>query len=305
MTTLALQAQSGQRLRAIDDPTKHINWPVLLIISTFHVGALWAPFTFSWARLGWCLALHWLTCSVGICLGYHRLLTHRSLKVPRVVEHMLTFCGVIAGQGGPIGWVSTHRNHHYRSDEAGDPHTPREGFFWAHMAWCLHYSVPRSEYDYYKKFAKDLVRDPMHIFWNRTQGYWVVGTSLLVLFIWGWSMFVWAVCLRMVLSYHSTWLVNSAAHCWGYRLYETPEGSRNLWWVALASYGEGWHNTHNACQISARHGHRWWEFDATYLFIALLKRLRLASHIRLHPALVKPGTIAATATVAATSVPAS
>ncbi len=256
-----------------------VNIPIASFIIGAHILALGAFFTFSWPALILCLVLHWVTGGLGVTLGYHRLLTHRSFQVPKIFEYFLALMASLACQGGPITWVATHRLHHEKSDEEGDPHTPLEGFFWAHMGWCLRDNQMEKSEEL-ARYAPDLVKDPVYVFLNRTHILW---TALLAagLYAWGgWSFVVWGIFVRMVLVYHSTWLVNSAAHVWGYRTYKTTDRSTNLWWVALFSYGEGWHNNHHAFQHSARHGLKWWELDATYFMIQCLEFLGLAKAIK-------------------------
>lgn len=260
---------------------RKLKWETIAWILLMHLGALAAPFIFSWPAFYLFLFLSWVTGGLGICLGYHRLLTHRSFKVPRFLEYLFTMFGCMAGEGGPISWVATHRMHHARSDKPGDPHSPLHGFLWSHMLWCMTFSREIDEYDAYARFAPDLAKDQVHRFLNRTYGCWLIGHAVL-LFAWGGIPFlVWGVFLRSVFVYHSTWLVNSAAHTWGYQSFKTGDRSTNNWWVALLSFGEGWHNNHHAFQRSARHGLKWWEFDATFLTIRLLAFFKLASQIHI------------------------
>jgi len=259
---------------------KKVEWPASLFIVGIHIAALAAFFTYNWPAFGVCIILHWVTGGLGITLGYHRLLTHRSFKVPKLLEYFLAFIGSLACQSGPITWVVVHRIHHAESDDEWDPHSPVQGFFWAHMGWCLSQNKMIDDPAIKAKYAPDLVRDPVHRFLNQ---YNILGTLLLAagLYAWGgWPFVVWGVFVRLVLVYHCTWLVNSAAHIWGYQTYFTGDQSTNLWWVALMSYGEGWHNNHHAFQYSARHGLKWWEFDSTYLMIKLLKVLGLATAVK-------------------------
>lgn len=257
-----------------------LKWGTVTWILLMHVGALLAPWTFTRPALFLFLLLTWVTGGLGICLGYHRLLTHRSFRVPKFLEYVFTFAGGLAGEGGPISWTAAHRLHHGRSDKPGDPHSPMKSFLWAHMLWCMTFSREIDEYDSYVRYTRDLARDPIHRFLNRTHGIWLV-TLAALLWIWGgWPFLVWGVFVRSVFVYHCTWLVNSAAHTWGYQSFKTGDRSTNNWWVALLSFGEGWHNNHHVFQGSARHGLKWWEFDATFLTIRILSFLKLASHIQ-------------------------
>jgi stearoyl-CoA desaturase (delta-9 desaturase) len=261
-------------------PKAKTKWDILTGIALVHAGALLAPWTFTWNAFWVFLVLQFAT-GLGITVCYHRLLAHRSFQVPKGLEYILTLCGVLALQGGPLKWVATHRVHHAFSDRPQDPHSPTRGFWWAHMLWLFAWDDQLDLPEKFSKFVPDLARDPVHRFLERTNAFW----SLLLggfLYLWGGLPFlVWGVFVRTMFVYHGTWLVNSAAHLWGYQSYDTNEGSRNNWWVALVSYGEGWHNNHHAFLHSAAHGLRWWEVDLTYLCIRLLGALKLATRIRL------------------------
>jgi len=252
---------------------------VLLWVTFMHVGALAAFFTFSWKAFFVCLFLWWLTGGVGICLGYHRYFTHRSYATPKPIEYLLAICGCMAGEAGPISWVAAHRYHHTYSDTENDPHSPIRGFLWAHMTWLFGREKFLAEFDSYKRYTPDMARDRFLVFLNKYHILPAVALAVLLYFMGGWPFVVWGIFVRSVIVYHSTWLVNSAAHIWGYRTYKTGELSTNNWWVALLSFGEGWHNNHHAFQRSARHGFRWWEIDLTYRMIQLLWVLGLASQI--------------------------
>ena len=260
----------------------NVDWPILGWMLLIHVGALAAPFFVSWEAVPAIVAavvLHWLTCSIGVCLGYHRLLSHRSLKVVAPVRFFTTFCGVISGEGSPLNWAATHRLHHQQSDQEGDPHSPLEGAWWSHLLWMFMRRDPSFQEKLYRRYVPDLREDRLMLMFERTYPLWLFGHAGLIFLALGWPGLVWAVCVRMVFAYHSTWFVNSATHLWGYRNYETTDESRNLWWVALLAYGEGWHNNHHAHPAIARAGHKWWEFDMTWMAILTLKKLGLAYDI--------------------------
>jgi stearoyl-CoA desaturase (delta-9 desaturase) len=257
------------------------KWEIVAGITVLHAGALLGPFTFTWNGFWAFFWLQWITGLLGVTLCYHRLLAHRSFHVPKWLEYALTLCGSLAIQGGPIKWVATHRVHHAFSDRPQDPHSPRRGFWWAHMLWLFAYDEVLDHPMKYGHYAPELARDPVHQFLNRTH---VLHSVLLGVLLYAWgglSVLIWGLFVRAVFVYHITWLVNSAAHLWGYQAYDTNEGSRNNWWVALLSYGEGWHNNHHAYLHSAAHGLRWWEVDVTYLTIRVLGWLGLATRVRL------------------------
>ena len=257
------------------------KWDILAGIAIIHAGALLAPFTFTWSAFWVFFWLQWITGLLGITLCFHRLLAHRSFEVPKWLEYLLTLCGTLALQGGPIKWVATHRVHHAFSDRPQDPHSPTRGFWWAHMLWLFAYDEVLDHPTKFWRYAPELARDKFHRFLDKSQVLWTVLLGLL-LYKWGGLPFlVWGLFFRTAFVYHCTWLVNSAAHLWGYKTFDTNEGSTNNWWVALLSYGEGWHNNHHAFLHSAAHGLRWWEVDPTYLHIRVLAWLKLATRIRL------------------------
>ena len=257
------------------------KWQIFAGITIVHVGALLAPFTCTWKGFWAFFWLQWITGLLGITLCFHRLLAHRSFRVPKWLEYILTIFGTLALQGGPIKWVSTHRVHHAFSDRPQDPHSPQKGFWWAHILWLFAYDEVLDHPTKYQRYAPELARDKVHQFIERTNVLWTVLLGAILFAFGGLSVLVWGVFVRLVFVYHSTWLVNSAAHIWGYQSYDTGEGSRNNWWVALLTYGEGWHNNHHAYPYSAAHGLRWWEVDLTYAIIRMLAALGLADEIRL------------------------
>lgn len=249
-----------------------------------HTGALIAAWQASWAALGICLVLHAICGGLGICVGYHRLLTHRSFKCSPALEYTLALLGSLCLESKPSYWVAQHRQHHQYPDQPGDPHSAREGFWWSHMLWIAWIPSEDSIARLETRYAPDLLRVPFYQLLSR---FWVFPSIALaaVLYLLGGAPFVlWGVCVRLVLCYHCTWLVNSASHRFGYRNFPLKDLSTNCWWVALLAYGEGWHNNHHAFPTSARHGLRFWEIDPAYGFIRLLKAVGLAWDVQTVPA---------------------
>jgi stearoyl-CoA desaturase (delta-9 desaturase) len=257
-----------------------LNWDVISVFGLFHIGAAAALFMFSWQALITAIVLYWIAGSLGIGMGYHRLLTHRGYKTSKPVEYFLTVCGTLALESGPIHWVATHRIHHALSDREGDPHTPRDGAWWAHIGWLLVGRAQVQPEGVLQRYAPDLMRDPVHVWLNRHYALPVVFLGLGLFALGGWPFLTWGLFLRVVLGLHATWLVNSATHLWGSRRFATRDDSRNNWWVALLTFGEGWHNNHHAHPASARHGFAWYEVDLNWWGILMLKRLGLANSIR-------------------------
>lgn len=291
-----VKSPAGKLSRRVPRPNKHtsgkpsnepqrlVNWPNVIWLAILHVGCLAAPFFFSWEAVVLTLALHWLTGGIGICLGFHRHLTHLSFSTYKPVRWLLAFIGGLAGEGSVIDWVANHRKHHAHSDQEGDPHSPHDGPWWSHIFWLSWWHGSEAHAAHIKRWVPDLMKDPV----LRWIGAMFLPSHFLVAGILaaagyaygGWwmaaSFVVWGVFVRLVFVLHSTWFVNSASHMWGYRNYETTDDSRNNWWVALITYGEGWHNNHHAQQRSAAHGHRWWEIDVTYMTIRLMQFCGLA-----------------------------
>jgi stearoyl-CoA desaturase (delta-9 desaturase) len=259
---------------------RRLNWPLAVALVLFHGALVAVPFTFTWSALAVFLVLHWLSASPGISLCFHRLLTHRGFRLARPVEIITALCGCLAWQGSPMSWVATHRKHHSTTDREGDPHTPRESFWWGHVGWLL---LPPREPRYralVRQYAPDLLADPFYRFLEWSYPIYQVALGVVLYLLGGWSWVVWGIVFRTVVVWHSTWLVNSATHLWGYRNFKTKDDSTNLWWVAFITYGEGWHNNHHGDPKTANYSRRWWEFDPTYLLIRFLQLLRLAWDVR-------------------------
>jgi fatty-acid desaturase len=262
---------------------KRFDYVNVVYFAVIHLAALLSFWTFSWTGLALVLGLNWIGGSLGIGVTFHRLLTHRGYKVPKLLEYLGTIAGMLASEGGAITWVAMHRYHHIHSDRpAKDLHTPKDGFWWAHWGWIVcDLGMGRREIE--RRYAPELVADPVHRVLNRLHVFPNILVGL-ALYAWGgWSLVIWGVFLRLVVTLNATWLVNSATHRWGYRTYQTPEGSTNLWWVGLLAWGEGWHNNHHAFQRSARHGLEWWELDANWVVIRSLVAVGLAREVQLLP----------------------
>ena len=256
------------------------NWSIITVLVILHAGALAALFMFSWRVLAVTVLLHWVAVGLGISMGYHRLHTHRSYKLPVILEHFLAICGTFSLEGGPIFWVATHRIHHQFSDKPGDPHSPHDGAWWSHIGWLLVGESKHNDTKLMAKYAPDLAKDPFYVYLNTY--HWVLPILLgaVLLAIGGLPLLLWGMCVRLVFGLHATWAVNSVTHMWGGRRFSTRDDSRNNWWVALLTFGEGWHNNHHAHPTSARHGLAWYEVDFSWIQISILKFLGLAKSIR-------------------------
>ena len=257
-----------------------INWITFTAMSAFHVGAIAALFYFSWTAVLLTAFFYWISIGLGIGMGYHRLHTHRSYKVPKLLEYFFAVCGTLTLEGGPIFWVATHRLHHQHSDTDNDPHTPHHGGFWSHMGWILFGEGHHNDTKLMSKYAPDLAVDPFYLWLNTYHWVPLTAFGLVTLALGGWPMVFWLVFFRVTAGLHATWLVNSATHMWGSRRFQTKDDSKNSWWVAILTFGEGWHNNHHAHPTSARHGLAWYEVDMTWLQIKVLETFGIAQRVR-------------------------
>ncbi len=276
------------------DEHSRVLWEYLLPVVFFHllIPLAFFEYFFSWWGVAFLLLGNYIFTSIGIGAGYHRLLTHRGFKCSKTFEHFLALLGVCSFQDSPTRWVLVHRVHHQHSDHQPDPHTPKVSAFWSHVGWLFVENRELSNLSAYDKYARDLTRDPFYLWLQRglnwvfvyaahavaitlvgaVIGYFVTGTWAGAL-QWGSVWMMWGVIMRTIFTWHVTWGINSAAHIWGYRNYETREDSRNNWLFALLTNGEGWHNNHHADPRTAQHGHRWWEIDITFLTLLLLEKM--------------------------------
>jgi stearoyl-CoA desaturase (Delta-9 desaturase) len=249
--------------------------------------------------IGWpemiVMAIMYALCGFGVTIGFHRLLTHRALETPRALRLLLAILGSAAGQGMCIRWCATHRRHHQLSDRDGDPHSPHQhgqgawarvrGMWHAQVGWC--FEADRAEL---ARSIPDLLADRTLMRIDQLYFLWVglgilLPAAALGLYFHSWhgwiSGMVWGGLLRIFLMQHVTWAVNSVCHVWGGRPFRSGDFSTNNFPVAILSLGEGWHNNHHAFPTSARHGLRWWQFDATYVVIRAMAWLGLAINVRL------------------------
>ncbi len=256
-----------------------IQWDTVTVGIVIHLMAVWALFTFSWQNLIAAGVVWWLTNSWGIGLGYHRLLTHGGFKTPKFVEYFLTVCGTLALQSGSLQWVTTHRMHHAFTETENDPHSPRDGTFWAHIGWLMRGTALMHDEETVRRYAPDLLKDKFHVVVSKYFFVTTLVAAVILYAIGGWTMVLWAIGLRQVIGWHSTFLVNSATHLWGTRRYATNDDSRNNALVAAFTFGEGWHNNHHAFPRSARHGLAWYEFDINWMQIRLLEKIGLAKKV--------------------------
>jgi len=255
--------------------------------------------------LSWNSLLHWsdlaifavmyVVVGVGVTVGFHRLLTHRAFATYKPVAYALAIAGSMAVQGPVIGWVADHRKHHAHTDEEGDPHSPHvghgtgvlgsiRGLWWAHLGWILDRHGQADP----RRYARDL-REDAGMRRISAAFPFIVAAGLMLPFVAGFviagtlagaaTALLWGGFVRVFILHHVTWSVNSVCHFFGRRRFDTDDESTNVTWVALLSFGEGWHHNHHAFPRSAKHGLRWYEPDVSGWIIRALERVGLAWNV--------------------------
>ena len=267
-----------------------VVFPMLAVLVA--IVLLWNTLV-DWSDLA-VLAVMYVACGLGVTVGFHRMLTHRSFATYKPVQYLYAILGSMAVQGPVISWVADHRKHHAHTDVEGDPHSPHghgggfkgavKGLWYAHMGWLF----DRQGQAGYTKYARDLVEDAGFRRINRTFGLWVVlglaipaalgyaidGTAVAAL-----TGALWGGAVRIFLLHHVTWSINSVCHFFGTRRFEVDDHSTNVFWLAPLSFGESWHHNHHAFPRSAVHGLRWWEVDPTAWVIRAMRAAKLAWNV--------------------------
>ena len=253
---------------------------VLPFLATlFAIALLWQR-AVNWTDIALLIAFN-VIAGLGVTIGYHRMLTHRSFQPNPVVKFIFLAFGSMAVEGPALQWAATHIKHHAHSDREGDPHSPVEGFWHAHMGWM--FKTTDADPNVY---CRNLVRDPMVVFMSSTFFLWVIFSLAIPFAIGGWTGLLWGGLVRIFFTHHITWSVNSVCHTFGKREFETRDRSRNEWVVGLLGFGEGWHNNHHAFPRSAFHGLHWWQFDLSGYVIWTLERVGLVRDVyRVSPAM--------------------
>jgi stearoyl-CoA desaturase (Delta-9 desaturase) len=246
-----------------------------------------------WTSLAVLAVMYALT-GLGVTLGFHRLLTHRSFATYKPVQYAFAALGSMSVQGPVMSWVADHRKHHAHTDRDGDPHSPHghggglkgalTGLWYAHMGWLF----DRAGQAEHERYARDLVEDSGMRVIHRTFVVWVV-TGLALPALLGWALTgtahgalegaLWGGAVRIFVLHHITWSINSVCHFFGSRRFDVEDESTNVFWLAPFSFGESWHHNHHAFPRSAVHGLRWWEIDITAYVIRLMRRLKLAWNV--------------------------
>jgi len=269
-----------QNILEFETPRRGPNWKNVVMVASFHLLAIPVLWTFSWQNLAALLIGNWIVGSLGVGLGWHRLLTHRGFKAPKWLEYTLSIFATMSMQDPPDKWIATHRMHHKFVDTEKDPHSARSGFWWPQIGWVLWGKAQDHDEATMKKYVPDLLKDRGHVLISRFFYVPIIVSALILFAIGGWTMVVWGGAARVVVGWHTTWFVNSLAHLYGKRPHDTGDLSTNNWFVAILTFGEGWHNNHHMSPTSARHGTEWYQFDMNWMAIRIFEKLGWAKNIR-------------------------
>jgi stearoyl-CoA desaturase (delta-9 desaturase) len=256
---------------------KHYDLGSMLPFILLHASVLLVltvPFTP--AMIGWLAGSYFLR-MFGVTAGYHRYFSHRAFKLNRFWQFWLAFLAQTSMQKGALWWAAHHRDHHLHSDRKEDLHSPvHEGFWWSHLGWIL-----SDEYDHYDpKRIADFSRYPELRWLDRVHAMPSILYAAVIFLLGGWPALVWGYFVATVVLYHGTFLINSLSHIWGTRRFATPDESRNNFWLAIVTLGEGWHNNHHYFMSSVRQGIRWWEVDVTFYVLRVLSWVGITKDLR-------------------------
>ncbi|KQT36879.1 acyl-CoA desaturase [Methylophilus sp. Leaf414] len=280
-----------------DADTHSIDWWRVVPFIGMHL-ACFAVIFVGWSWFAVCFAAG-LYCirMFAITAFYHRYFSHKSFQTSRVCQGVFALIAGTAVQRGPLWWASHHRNHHMHSDQKEDAHSPvQHGLLWSHIGWFL----SSENFATRSGRVKDLATFPELLFLDRFDvvvpivfavsiflfGSWLE-TAAPALNTNGWQLFIWGFVISTVCLYHATFSVNSVAHLWGKRRYQTRDHSRNNLLIAILTFGEGWHNNHHYFPGSARQGFYWWEIDLTYYGLRVLAMLGIIWNLRLVPVAIR------------------
>jgi stearoyl-CoA desaturase (delta-9 desaturase) len=269
--------QSSSRVVAL---MRRLHFDAVVAFGPLHIACLllfWIPF--KWSLVVWLLATY-LIRMFGVTAGYHRYFSHRSFKLGRISQFLLAVLAQTSFQKGVLWWAAHHRFHHRHSDTIADLHAPaRHGFFWSHIGWLFAGTSGNCD----REAVRDLEKYPELRLLNRYHHVPGILFGAAVFAIGGFPAFMWGFVLSTVVLWHGTFSINSLAHVWGSRRFETSDDSRNNFFLALITLGEGWHNNHHRYMSSARQGLRWWEIDVTYYVLRIMSLVGIARDLRRIP----------------------
>ena len=259
--------------------TLPLEMPTVIFMVVIHVLAVAALTHVSLSGVIAFFILYWVTACLGVTLGYHRLLSHRSFKAPRWLTRFLATCGALSAQMGPIDWAGVHRQHHKYADTDKDPHNSKKGFWWSHIGWIMCEKPARVVAE---RFTRDLNADPYLKWLNKWFLLLQAPVAAALFAVGGWATVLWGIFLRLAVVYHCTWLVNSATHFWGKKETEHGDDALNNKWVAALTFGEGWHDNHHAYPNSARQGFGD-QVDITWEHIKVLRKWGWITDVQVAP----------------------
>ncbi|UCG89314.1 MAG: acyl-CoA desaturase [Gemmatimonadota bacterium] len=283
---LWFDASAAQQYAAAAGQGSVVDWFRVVPFVAVHLmclGVIWVGW--SWGAVLVALGLYAVR-MFAITGFYHRYFSHRAFSTSRAGQFALAVLGSSAAQRGPLWWSAHHRKHHRHSDTEQDVHSPHQhGFWWAHMGWITGPANFPTDFDQ----VPDLAKYPELRFLDRFDILVPVLLAAALFLIGGWQWLIWGFFISTVVLFHATCFINSLAHLWGKRRYDTEDESRNNWLLAIITFGEGWHNNHHKYPGSARQGFFWWEFDLTYYGLKVLQWLRVIRDLRPVPARVLQG----------------
>jgi len=283
---------SKQRTDSDESGSRDIDWMRIIPFIALHLGCLaviWVGV--SVFAVGVAVALYLLR-MFAITAFYHRFFAHKSFKTSRVVQLIFAVIGASATQRGPLWWAAHHRKHHRFADQLNDPHSPKQGFWWSHIGWFLSKQHFNTDYAMVPELAtypelRWLDRFDIAVPVFLAASLYVLGEMMAAWFpsmqTNGWQLVVWGYFISTIVLLHATLMINSLAHKMGSRRYQTPDHSRNNFWLALLTLGEGWHNNHHYHAASARQGFYWWEVDISYYILSVMNKLGLIWDMRTIP----------------------
>jgi stearoyl-CoA desaturase (delta-9 desaturase) len=268
-----MQNPTGEVLPPATPADESVDWTGMIPFWSIQIGAVIGVLVLGWSWWGLLLALGMYAIRMfGLTAGYHRYFAHRSYKTSRPFQFVLALLGASATQKGPLWWAGHHRTHHKYSDEPRDPHSVKQrGFWWAHVKWVLVRKYVATDVARIKDFAAYPELRWLNK-WHLVPPVALIVT--LYLLGGGWAV-VWGFLVSNTLLWHGTFCVNSLAHLFGRRAYDTPDNSRNSFLIALFTLGEGWHNNHHHYQASERQGFYWWQLDITHIVLRMMSWVRL------------------------------
>ena len=267
--------------KPLTDSSKKIDLYASVPFFIFHIAAFAGVFLvpFSWSNLALCISLYYVR-MFGVTGGYHRYFSHRTFKTSRVFQFLLALLAQSSAQKGALWWAAHHRHHHKYSDQPEDLHSPLlDGFWWSHVGWILSKTHNETQWSQ----IPDLKKFPELVWLNRYPHTPAILLAVILYAFGGLDTLIWGFFMSTVILWHGTFTINSLSHVFGSRRYHTTDTSKNNFWLALITMGEGWHNNHHTYQSSTNQGFYWWEIDFTYYVLKILSWLGVVWDLRLPP----------------------